>query len=159
MRSRLVIAMLALVALCCLAGAEAAMAKPQSFARWVVQEGTAEDAIIEPMTDRCVKRFPRNDAKLGACVVQGLLALRPALVARWERGVGNIARGQTTACKQAIHAYWLAARKNIKATSLYFESHRHAGSTRIQAELNSQPYTTLESQKDEAKSHAVAVCG
>jgi hypothetical protein len=159
MRSRVVITALGLVALCCSAGTEAAMAKPQSFARWVVQEGTAEDAIIEPMTDRCVKRFPRNDAKLGACVVQGLLALRPALVAKWERGVGTISRGQTDACKHAIHAYWLAARKNIKATALYFESHRHVGSTRIQAELNSQPYTTLESQKDEAKAHAVAVCG
>ena len=102
--------------------------------------------------------LPRNDAKLGACVVQGLLALRPALVARWS--VASAAsRAARAACKHAIHAYWLAARKNIKATTLYFESHRHAGSTRIQAELNSQPYTTLESQKDEAKSHAVAVCG
>jgi hypothetical protein len=158
MRSRVAVTLLALVAVC-FAGTEAAIAKPQSFARWVVQEGSAEDAIIDPMTDRCVKRFPRNDAKLGACVVQGLLAVRPALVARWERGVGTVSRGQTEACKHAIHAYWLAARKNIKATTLYFESHRHAGSTRIQAELNSQPYTTLESQKDEAKSHAVAVCG
>jgi hypothetical protein len=157
MRRRLAVTLLAL-GLCGLAGSEAATAKPQSFARWVVQEGTAEDAIIEPMTDRCVKRFPRDDAKLGACVVQGLLAIRPALVARWERGVGTISHGQTAACKHAIHAYWLAARTNIRATTLYFEAHRHAGSTRIQAELNSQPYTTLESQKDEAKSHAVAVC-
>jgi hypothetical protein len=100
----------------------------------VVQEGSAEDAVIDPMTDECVKLFPRNDAKLGACVVRGLLSVRPALVARWERGLGSVSRDQTAACKQVIHAYWLAARKNIRATTLYFEAHRHTGSTRIQAE-------------------------
>jgi hypothetical protein len=154
---RAAVTLLALVALVGLT--DAAQAKPQSFSRWVLQEGSAEDALIDPMTDGCVKLFPRNDARLGACVVRGLLALRPALVARWERGVGIVAQGQTAACKKAIHAYWLAARRNIKATTIYFESHRHTGSTRIQAELNSQPYTTLESQKDEAKTHAVTVCG
>jgi hypothetical protein len=155
--TRIAVTVLALVAICGLAGA--AQAKPQSFARWVVQEDTAEDAVIEPMTDECVTLFPRNDAKLGACVVRGLISLRPALVARWERGVGGVSRGQSAACKQAIRAYREAARRNIKATSLYFEAHRHTGSTRIQAELNSQPYTTLESQKDAAKTHAVVVCG
>jgi hypothetical protein len=155
----LAVTLLAVVALMGLADSDSAAAKPQSFARWVIQEGSAEDALIEPMTDKCVKLFPRNDAKLGACVVRGLLALRPALVAKWERGVGIVSRGQTATCQKAIHAYWLAARKNIKATTIYFESHRHTGSTRIQAELNSQPYTTLESQKDDAKTHAVAVCG
>jgi hypothetical protein len=156
---RLAVFLLALVALTGMADGDSAAAKPQIFSRWVIQEGSAEDALIDPMTDDCVKLFPRNDAKLGACVVRGLLALRPKLIARWERGVGIVARGQTAACRHAIHAYWLAARKNIKATTLYFESHRHTGSTRIQAELNSQPYTTLESQKDDAKTHAVAVCG
>ena len=85
MRRHLWVTLLAL-GLCCLAGTESALAQPQSFARWVAQEGTAEDAIIERMSERCVKRFSRNDAKLGACVVQGLLAIRPALVARWDDG-------------------------------------------------------------------------
>jgi hypothetical protein len=155
--SRALVMLLAVMALAGLANV--AQAKPQSFARWVVQEGSAEDAAIDPMSDECIALFPRNDAKLGACVVRGMLSLRPALVARWERGIGGVARGQTAACRKAIHAYWLAARRNIRATTLYFEAHRHTGSTRIQAELNSQPYTTLESQKDEAKTHAVVVCG
>ena len=155
----LIVMLFALAALSGFADVESALAKPQSFARWVIGEGTREDTVINPVTDHCVKLFPRNDAKLGACVVHGLLAVRPKLVADWERGVGIVARDQSAACKQAIHAYWLAAKRNIKATTLYFESHRQTGSTRLQAELSSQPYSTLESQKDDAKGHAVAVCG
>jgi hypothetical protein len=41
----------------------------------------------------------------------------------------------------------------------YFKAHRTRAATDIATDTNAEPYVTLKSLKDEAKSHAIRVCG
>ena len=79
---------------------------------------------------------------------------------RWEREVAKIAAGQSKACRAAIHRYWLASRKSHAANLIYLNA-SHPGVTiaQIGLDLNDEPYSTLKSLTEEAKSHAIRVCG
>lgn len=134
-------------------------AKPPSFALWTVNENNYEDSLTTPITDQCAKAFGKDDKKAGECLVAGVLRVYPKMDANWERGLARIAKRQSAPCKKAIHAYWLAARKNFAAATAYFKSHRTTAATQIQSDLADEPYATIKSVKDEAKSHAIRVCG
>ena len=78
---------------------------------------------------------------------------------QWEREVALVSRGQSAPCKKAIHLYWLASRKAQKASLIYLDSHQHVSITDIVSDLKEDPYPTLKSPTDAAKSHAIRVCG
>jgi hypothetical protein len=139
--------------------ANSAAAKPPGFALWSASEGNHEDALTGPITAGCAKTFAKDDLRAGECIVHGALRVYPAMNAHWGSGVARIAKGQKPACKLAIHAYWLAATKNFAASYSYFKAHQKHAATDINSDLNGEPYATLSSLKDEAKSHAIRVCG
>lgn len=137
----------------------AAAKAPPSFALWAASESAWEDSVLDPKIEQCSKHFSSDDLRAGECVAGVAVETMPMLTAGWERGLARTARPQTAACKRAIHAYWLAARKNSTAHALYFKAHAHTRITDIQSDLLEEPYATLESLKDQAKSRAVRVCG
>lgn len=133
--------------------------KPPSFALWSASESNHEDSLTGPVVAQCQKAFGKNDLKAGECVTVGLLGVYPKMKAYWARGVARIAVGQSVACRRAIHTYWVAATKNFAASIGYLQAHRKTPITDIQSGLAAEPYATLKSVKDEAKSRAVRVCG
>lgn len=155
---RVIFPTLAIVVLSCLVATAAMGAKPPSFALWAAQERQYEDALINPVTHGCTQRFPHDDAKAGACVAKGLLVAYPKIVSYWERGIVRISRGQSPACKSAIRAYAHAARKSFAAGTLYFKTHQHATSSQIQGDLSGEPYATLASVRDKARSGTIHIC-
>jgi hypothetical protein len=117
--------------------------KPPSFALWSARESNYDDALL-------------SHAKNGKDVVAVLAKAKP----HWEHGLTAIAKPQKVACKKAIHAYWLAAVKFFAAEMLYARTHPAASTLEMGAALiGDEPYATLNDVKNEAKSHAVRVCG
>ena len=140
-----------------LIAATAASAKePPSFALWSAKEQNHQDSLIDPLEAGCKKL---GDSKGGACLAKGLLIIYPKLSAHWSKGLALVAKPQTATCKKAIHAYFLATTKNIAAATLYFKAHAHTRWSQILSDLNGEPYSTLGQVKDEAKSHAIRICG
>ena len=99
------------------------------------------------------------DRKVGECFVKGMRVLLRRFEPQWEREVALVSRGQSAPYKKAIHLYWLASRKAQKASLIYLDSHQHVSITDIVSDLKEDPYPTLKSLTDAAKSHATRVCG
>jgi hypothetical protein len=134
--------------------------KPPSFALWSARWGAHSDAVIKKATDKCNPFVKKNDdQRAGECIVAELLSVYPVLIPEWGRQVGAIAKPQSPKCRAAIHAYWLAARKGFAAFSIYLKGHRHTPVTQINQDSHDEPLATINALKDEAKSHAVRVCG
>jgi hypothetical protein len=144
-----------------LVGAQPALAKkPPSFALWTATWKASDDAAQDKIEAACTKLYGKtNDAKLGPCFVK---LFRVSLRERqpiWERAVARISKGQTPACKNAIHVYWLASRKAQKASLIYLDTHPKRGITAISADLSKEPYATLRALTEESKSRSIRICG
>jgi hypothetical protein len=154
----LLLAMLAMLALAVVAPLAHA-GKPPSFALWTAKWSAHSDQVVRTAVAPCQKAFPTDDARLGACFIKVELAATRHAAGEWEKDVANIAVGQTPTCKKAIHAYWLASRKNQAAAIIFYTTHAHATMTDIADEIKAEPYPTLQSLTKSAKSHAIRVCG
>lgn len=136
-------------------------ARPPSFALWTARWGQEMTKAIDVPIVACAKSFGgQTNSKAGACAFHAVREAWKTHTPRWEHQVATIARGQTRACRVAIHAYWLASHKAQAATRIYLEA-SHPGVTilQISVDLNAEPYSTLKSLTDQAKSHAIRVCG
>ena len=133
--------------------------KPPSFALWNESWKVQHDPVIDSLATGCEYLFGQDDDKLGACFAKREGRILHARQPEWERQVARIARGQTVLCKRAIHGYWLAARKSAEATLVYLDSHQHTAMTKINNDLGENPYATLKSLSDAAKSQAIRACG
>jgi hypothetical protein len=143
-----------------LLAAQPALAKqPPSFALWTANWTVQHDPTIDSLATGCLYLFGQNDDKLGACFATREGGILRARQLDWERQVAGIARGQTAPCKEAIHGYWLTTRNKLHATLGYLESHQHTGMAKINSDLSHDPYKTLKSFSDAAKSRAIRVCG
>jgi hypothetical protein len=140
--------------------AQPALAKKSpSFAVWNADWNAQHNPTIDSLATGCLYLFGHNDAKLGACFAKREGRILHARQPDWEREVARIAHGQTARCKRAIHGYWLAARKSVTAALTYLDSHQHTAMTKINSDLGKDPYATLKSLSDAAKSRAIRVCG
>lgn len=102
----------------------AAAKKPPSFALWSARESNYTDALFAQASD-------------GGDV---LIAL-PKAKAHWQRGVAIVAKGQTPACRKAIHAYYLAALKYFNAATIYVRAHTSMKVLAVASALSSdEPY-------------------
>lgn len=138
----------------------AAAKKPPSFALWVARWSTHSDAVDSKATDPCNVFVKKNDDKrAGECFVAAELKIDPGLIAEFNRQVAAISKPQKPACRTAIHAYWKAASKTFAAFEIYLRGHQHTAMTDISGGITEEPYATLTSVKDSAKSRAVRVCG
>jgi hypothetical protein len=143
-----------------LLAAQPALARqPPSFALWTANWTVQHDPTIDSLATGCLYLFGQNDDELGACFATREGRILRARQLDWERQVAGIARGQTAPCKEAIHGYWLTTRNKLHATLGYLESHQHTGMTKINSDLSHDPYKTLKSFSDAAKSRAIRVCG
>lgn len=137
------IAVLAVVLFGVMSAQPALAKKPPSFALWSARESNYTDALFAQASD-------------GGDV---LIAL-PKAKAHWQRGVAIVAKGQTPACRKAIHAYYLAALKYFNAETIYVRAHTSMKVLAVASALSSdEPYQTLNAVKQEMKSRAVRVCG
>jgi hypothetical protein len=151
--------LLTALALGLLAAQPALARRPPSFARWDANWKVQHDPTIDGLATGCLYRFGQDDDKLGACFATSEGRILQARQPDWERQVAGIARGQTARCKKAIHGYWLTTRNTLHATLTYLESHQHTAMTQINSDLSHDPYKTLKSLSDAAKSRAIRVCG
>ena len=147
------------IALCLLASPPALAKKPPSFALWNANWKVQHDPTIDSLATGCLYLFGQNDGKLGACFATREGRILQERQPDWDRQVGRIAHGQTAHCKKAIHGYWLATRTSVKATLIYLDSHQHTAMTQINRDLSEDPYKSLRSLSDAAKSRAIRVCG
>jgi hypothetical protein len=134
-------------------------AKPRSFALWTASWKAHSDKLVDAAPEPCRKAFPTDDLKLGECFVHRLIPTLQAASPDWEHQVAAIARGQTQPCRSSIHRYWLGSRKLQVAEVIYLKAHPHTKLTQVNADFGDEPYATLGSVTDEAKSHAIRVCG
>jgi hypothetical protein len=138
--------------------ASSAAAKPPSFARWEAKWNADSDKFIGAALHPC-KKNSLSDLERGECTVRRMIpALRTAL-ADFERQVAATASGQTEPCRGAIHRYRLANRKSAEAATSYLTSHPHTQITQIAKDLNGDQYAPIEAVVDEARRHAIRVCG
>jgi hypothetical protein len=142
-----------------LAAPAAQAKKPPSFALWTAKWKASDDVARDKIGDGCISVFGQNDANVGACFVKGIAASIRQRQPIWERQVARIAKGQSLACRKAIHKYWLASRKGQRASLIYLDSHPHVALTQIVRDLDEEPLATLKSLTDEAKARAIRVCG
>jgi hypothetical protein len=77
----------------------------------------------------------------------------------WGREVAAVSKGQSARCKAAIHRYWLASGKVQRLEVRYLAAHAHITATKLSSDLQDEPFTTLQSLTDEAKSSAIRICG
>lgn len=150
--------LIALVAITVVAPGAVA-AKPPSFALWTAKWNAHSDQIARTAAAPCQKAFPKDDARLGGCFIKVELAALRRAIPEWAKQISGIASGQTAACKGAIHAYWLASRKNQAAALIFYTGHAHSSMTDIAGELNDEPFPTLQSITKAAKSKAIRICG
>jgi hypothetical protein len=144
-----------------LATAPVALAKkPASFALWTAKWKAHTDPLQNKLADGCLKRYGQTaDRKVGECFVKGMRIILRQVEPVWQKQVAAIAVGQSAPCRKAIHAYWLAAEKNQKASLIYLDSHQHVDITQIARDIKAEPYATLKAQTDAAKKHAIIICG
>lgn len=137
----------------------AAAAKPASFALWEAHWEVESDKAIGQPVHACGKLFAKDDAKAGACAVKVALAAYAKEIPIWSRQVAAVSIGQAAPCRRAIHSYWLATRKVTAAAQIYFRGHSHVTATRLGEDLRGEPFKTLGSLHDAAKSRAIRICG
>lgn len=144
-----------------LAGPASAAAKePPSFALWTARWAAQNDRAVDKVMTACIKVYgEKADAKVGACFARTGLGVLLAERPKWERQVAAIAKGQSHACKKAIHSYWLASRKGQAASVIYFRGHPDAALTEIASDFREEPYAELDRLTDVAKAKAIRVCG
>jgi len=147
------------IALAALAAPPALAKKAPSFAVWTASWKTQHDPTIDGLATGCLYLFGQNDEKLGACFATREGRILHARQPDWDRQVARIAHSQSARCKKAIHGYWLATRKTVNATLVYLDSHQHTAMSQIHSDLSGDPYKTLKSHSDAAKSRAISVCG
>jgi hypothetical protein len=137
-----------------------AVAKPPSFALWWARWNVQSDQLIVKVSDACTNRYGNNDGKLGPCFVKGMIVKLHTANPDWLRQVARLARGQSPACKKAIHGYYLAFSKLQKANLIFLNGHSHTKMTDLASSLREdRPYVTLRALNDGAKSRAIDVCG
>jgi hypothetical protein len=153
------VALVTVVLVAFLGGAQPALAKAPSFALWWKRFSVRVQRDITRIEHACEGRFGRNDAKVGACFVKAERVSVRVERAALKKGIATISRGQTPSCKKAIHVYWLASRKAAEVNLIYLDSHPHVAVTRMSRDLNRKPYTTLKLRTFKAKSAAIRVCG
>ena len=135
-----------------------AVAKPPSFAVWHAHWKARSDAKVNTAKVSCA--LPNSsDAELGECVAKALLATYPPLIAQWNRQVTDIARGQTDACRAAIHSYRAATSKNYAETLAFFRAHRHASLTAIATDARAARFQALGLGTAQTASRAGRICG
>ena len=123
--------------------------------RWSAKAAKDNDRVV----DRCQRLFGGNDLKFGRCYVKaGRANLRAERVV-WEKQMAKVARGQRADCKRAIRSYAMAARVRQTASLVYLDAHRNTPLTRIAGDIAGEPYATLKTLSDDAKSRAIAICG
>lgn len=155
-RRSLIVAVLALL----VAAPVAVAGQPPSFALWNAKWKAKHDPAIDDLGDKCMALYGKTaNRKIGECFVKGARPLLRAEAPLWEREVAKVSVGQSSACKAAIHGYWLAVRKTTAATLIYLDSHPHTSMTDVASDLSGDPYATLKSVSDAAKSRAIRVCG
>jgi hypothetical protein len=134
---------------------------PPSFALWTAQWASRSSKAMDNPIAQCAKLLGgQTSTKSGACAMRVLQIAYKTLIPQWEQAVAEIARGQTRPCRVAIHSYWLASRKGQAANLIYLRSsHPSITIVQILSDLSDEPYSTLKSLTDEAKSHAIRVCG
>ncbi len=88
--------------------------------------------------------------------------MRPSLRALapvWERGVKNALVGQKAACKTAIRSYAAASRRQQASNLAYLDAHQQAAMTRVVADLQVAPHTTIRAASAKTKAGAIRICG
>jgi broad specificity polyphosphatase/5'/3'-nucleotidase SurE len=151
--------MLSIVLLALLVFAATASASPTSFARWATQWKAASDQAINAALDPCQKHFLDNAPKAGACAVRNVRLVFTRVAPIWDRAVERVAQGQTPACREAIHVYWLATRRQQAADLSYLRSHGHVTVTQLNLDLSAKPFATMGRVAASAKLRAVRICG
>jgi hypothetical protein len=142
-----------------LTGPSGGHAGPASFKSWSERWSARTARDNARVVGRCAKLFGSSDLKLGMCYVRAGRANLRTERAAWERQVADVIGGQTIPCQKAITAYVSAARLRQAASLVYLDSHRRTPLTRIAGDISGEPYATLRSMSDAARTHAVAVCG
>lgn len=134
--------------------------EPPSFALWTAKWKAQSDKPLDDLADKCIAIYGETaDRKVGECFVKGMRVIVRRQIPQWELAVTRISKGQTRACKKAIHAYWRASRKGQKALVIYLDSHPHTSATQFGRDLGGDPFGMLKQLTDEAKSRAIRVCG
>jgi hypothetical protein len=134
--------------------------KPPSFALWSARWQAQHDSGLDRLVSACAALYGETaDRKVGECVVHGMREILRRESPKWEKAVALISRGQSVPCKEAIHVYWLASRKNQRAAVTYLDAHRHRNFTAVASDLKADPYATLSSLTRSTKAHANRVCG
>jgi hypothetical protein len=151
--------MLSIVLLALLVFAATASASPTSFARWATQWKAASDRAINAALDPCQKHFLDDQPKAGACAVRNVRLVFTRVTPIWNRAVERVAQDQPPACRAAIHAYWLATRRQQAADLSYLRSHAHVTVTQLNVDLSARPFATLSRAAANAKLQAVRICG
>jgi hypothetical protein len=153
-----------LVPLLCLmaflvAAAPAAAASSSSFRAWATGWERATDRAVNAALDPCQKHFGIDDQKAGACAVRNMTVVFRDVVPLWNRAVARVARGQTRACRTAIHSYWMTTRVRQAADVAYLATHARITVTELNAALADEPFSTLNRVAARAELRAVHVCG
>jgi hypothetical protein len=137
----------------------ASTAKPLSFRDWSARWSAKTTRDNATVVNRCQKLYGASDLKFGMCYVKsGRANLRAERIV-WEKQIARVARGQTADCRGAIRTYAMAARVKLTASLVYLDSHPRTALTRLAGEIAGEPYATLKTMSDDAKSRAVAICG
>jgi hypothetical protein len=134
-------------------------AGPPSFARWAAQWTAASDRAINAALDPCQQHFVDNALKAGTCSVRNVRLVYARARPIWERALNTVAQGQTTICRAAIHAYWLAARAQQDADLGYLDRHTHITVTQLNADLSSRRFKMMSHVAASARQQAIRICG
>ncbi len=134
-------------------------ASSADFARWATQWTAASDRAINAALDPCQQHFVDNGLKAGTCSVRNVRLVYARATPIWERALNHIAQGQTTACRAAIHGYWLAARAQQTADVAYLDRHTQITVTQLNADLSSRRFRMLSRVAANARQQAIGICG
>jgi hypothetical protein len=137
----------------------AAAASPPSFARWATQWTAASDRAINAALDPCQQHFVDNGLKAGTCSVRNVRLVYAQARPIWGRALNRVAEGQTSVCRAAIHAYWLAARTQQAADLGYLDRHTHITVTQLTADLSSRRFKLMSRVAASARQQAIRICG
>jgi hypothetical protein len=136
-----------------------ASATPPSFAKWATAWSAKVDKSTDKIANACLAQFGEDDAKVGPCFVKGMRPSLRALAPQWERGVTAALVGQKAACRTAIRSYAAASRRQQASNLAYLDGHQQAAMTRVLADLQAPPHTTIRAASAKAKATAIKICG